>query len=177
LLQLVGWHGPGTGDMTRRVLGRRPDVDDHGTRLHEVGKLPPVHGPKFGPVAQIGRCQPVDARDVLGSDVAQHRPQLGHAIAGEPVVDPRPVSPRGHESRAGQGAQMVGGVGEALPDLLGEFLHRPLPLGEDVDELGTPTAGQRASRLGERVEERLLGCAAPHGRERRAIDADCQVII
>jgi hypothetical protein len=48
---------------------------------------------------------------------------------------------------------MVGGVGEALLDLVGQLVHGPLALREHVDDLGATPVPERLCDRGERVEE------------------------
>ena len=58
---------------------------------------------------------------------------------------------------------MMGGVGHTLADLAGDLLDRALPLGEEIDDLGPPAAGQGLGHLGEGVEQRILGGPVTHG--------------
>ena len=90
------------------------------------------------------------------------RPQLADPVARQRVVDAGPVAAGGEQARPGQGPEVVGGVGDALVDLAGDLLDRALALGEDIDDLGSPAAGQRLGHLGEAFEQRVLRGPVTH---------------
>ena len=127
-----------------------------GSQLRAVDHLDAVA------VTQVGRRQLLEAGDMGLGHVAYRGPELGHPVARQRVVDAGPVPAGGQQTRPGQGAEVVGGVGDALVDLAGDLLHRALALGEDIDDLGSPTAGQRLGHLGEALEQRVLGGAVTH---------------
>jgi hypothetical protein len=96
-------------------------------------------------------------------DLPQRHPQRGHGVAGQPVIDPGAGPAGPHETATQELLQMVTGVGDALPDLLGELLDRPFPLGEKVDDLGAAPIAQRLRRRREPVEQRVLRHSVTHG--------------
>ena len=86
-------------------------------------------------------------------DVAQCRPELGDALARQPVVDVVAVPTGGDEPGAGEHLQVVGRVGGGLADLACQHLDRALALGEHVDQLGSTPVAERLGDVGEPVEE------------------------
>ena len=59
-------------------------------------------------------------------------------------MDAGAVAAGGHQTGPRQRPQVVGGVGDALVDLAGDLLDRSLALGEQIDDLGPPSAGPSA---------------------------------
>jgi len=100
---------------------------------------------------------------VLAGDITQRAPQVGDPLAGQRVVDPGAVPSGGQQPSAGHRPKVVRGVGHALADLFGDVVNGSFALGEDVDDLGPPAAGQRLGDLRETVEERVLGGSVTHG--------------
>jgi hypothetical protein len=78
-------------------------------------------------------------------------------------VDAGAVPSSPDEATAEQVLQVLGGVGDALLALGRDLLDRPLTLGEQVDDLGTPTAGQRLRRADQPVEQCRLRDPVRHG--------------
>src|SRR5436309_2253163 len=99
---------------------------------------------------------------MLAGDLAHHRPELQDLLARQPVEDARPVATSSHETRPGQVAEMMGSVGDALPDLGRYFLDRSFPLRQQVDDLRPPPARQRLAHRCQRLEERFLGRPRTH---------------
>jgi hypothetical protein len=56
----------------------------------------------------------------------------------------------------------MGGVGDALADLVGELFDRALPLGQDVYQLRPAAAGHCLGDLGECIEHGVLGDSLTH---------------
>src|SRR5207248_11769594 len=122
----------------RAVLGLRPDVeqDDFAEResLFELGGRE-----LFDPLAEIVAGKDGDLRDVAGGDVAHGAPELGDKIAREPGKDMGPLAPRAPEAGAREQSQVVRRRGDALTDFRRHVLDGALPLGEDIDDLCTPS--------------------------------------
>ena len=57
---------------------------------------------------------------------------------------------------------MVRGIGNALADLSGEVFHRPLALGQHVDDLGSPSARHRLGHIGKGIEKRFFRFTTSH---------------
>ena len=72
---------------------------------------------------------------------------------------------------AGHGPEVVRGVGDALADLVGDLVHRPLALGEHIDDLCSAPAGQRFGDLGEPLVQRVLGDPVTHAVHGASADA------
>ena len=113
-------------------------------------------------VTQVGVGQAFEPGDVCSRHVAQSRPQLTDPIAGQPIEDARAVAAGCHEAGPGHGAQVVGRVGHALADLLGDLVDGTFALGEQVHDLGAAAAGQRLGDLRESVLQGVLGGAITH---------------
>ena len=100
--------------------------------------------------------------DVPGGDVAHRRPQLGDAIARQPVDDPR--CPRGASApdppapAPADAARCWRRSARSRRDLL----DRALALREHVDDLRPPAAAERLRHRRERVEQRRLRRPARH---------------
>ena len=133
------------------------DVDHHGAAAVEaIGEL--VGGDLLDCVsgAEVGVGEDVDVGDVGGGHVAERGPQLGDAVAGEPVDDALAVATGLQQAGVGEAAEVVGGVGDALVDLGGDLLDRAFALGEHIDDLGPAAVAERLGHRRERVEQRVL---------------------
>ena len=130
-------------------------------RSSRVGEL--VGGDLLDVVAgaEVGVGEHVDVGDVGGGDVAEGGPQLGDAVAGEPVDDALAVASGLQEPGGGEAAEVVRGVGHALVDLAGDLLDRSLALGEEVDDLGPASVAERLGHRRERVVELVLRFPGP----------------
>jgi hypothetical protein len=88
-------------------------------------------------VAEVGRRRAVEVVDLGGGD-----PRIAHhsssTVGGEPVVDVGAGTSAGDQPGAGEGAQVVGGVGDRLVDLVGDLVDGALALGEQLDDLRAP---------------------------------------
>jgi hypothetical protein len=102
------------------------------------------------------------AGDLLGGDVAQRRPQLGDALAGQPVVDPCAVPAGGEKAGPCHRPEVVRRVRHGLVDLARDVLDRALALRQEVDDLGPPPAGEGLRHLGEAFVQRVLGDSVTH---------------
>jgi hypothetical protein len=100
---------------------------------------------------------------MFGRDVAQCSPERLDSFAGQRVVDPSAVAARAEQPRAGHGPNVMGSVGHALADLVGDLVHGTFSLSEKVDDLRAPSARQRLGHLRESVEQRVLGGSFTHG--------------
>ena len=67
------------------------------------------------------------------------------------------------------------GVGDALADLGGDLLHRPLALGQQVHDLGPAAAGQRPGDLGEAPVQGVFGGTVSHAVMIRPALEVCQI--
>ena len=99
--------------------------------------------------------------DVPFGHLAHRRPQVADPIACEPVVDPRALPARAHQTGAQEQLQVVRGVGNALIDLGRDLLDRALALGEQVHYLSTSATAERLRHRGERIEQRIF-CSSTH---------------
>src|SRR6266496_6693200 len=79
-----------------------------------------------------------------------------------PVEDPRPLPARANETRPSENVQVLGGVRDALRDLVRDLLDRALALREQIDDLRPAAAAERLRHRRERVEQRHLRCATCH---------------
>src|SRR5581483_10755320 len=154
----------GTGDVSGAVLPLRPDVeDDHVAACEPLLEL--LGGERLHPVAlaQVLIGEHRHLGHVADGDVTHRRPELGDAVAREPVIDPRALAPRAHQARPRKHLQMLRRVRIALADLTGDLLHRALALREQVDDLSPPPAPERLRHRRLRVEEGRLRRSACHG--------------
>src|SRR5215831_4467069 len=94
--------------------------------------------------------------------VADRRPKLGDPVAREPVVDAVAVPSRLRQPRPRQQPQMMRGCCEALTNLDGDLLDRPLALCKNVRDLRAPPAPERGRDRCECIEQRGLGGSLAH---------------
>lgn len=92
-------------------------------------------------------------RDVARGDVSNGGPELGHALAREPVVHPSAVAARTRQAARREQPQMMRRGSHGLARLSGDVLDGPLALGEQVDDFRAPSAGKSLRDGRERVEE------------------------
>jgi hypothetical protein len=139
------------------VLGEWADIEHHHVAAaHPFDELRPVDGVEFRAVAEIGLCQLVQAGQVLLGDGPHRGPHLLDPLAAQRVEDAGAVAAGGDHAGAREGAQVVGGVGHALPDLVGDLLDGTLALGEQVDDLGSATGPQGTGHLGKCRKQCIL---------------------
>ena len=163
--------------MAGGVLGPRPDVEhQHLAALETPNELVSPDDVHAVPRAQVRAGQTLDPGHVVGRHVAKRRPQLAHSLGGERVEDTGAVAPRGNQPGAGDGPQVVGGVGDALVDLGGDVVDRALALGQEVDQLGPASAGHGLADLSEAVVESVLGRPVTHEGDHRPGRGHCQVL-
>jgi hypothetical protein len=112
---------------------------------------------------RVGARRPLDLGEPVGGHRAQGEPELEHGVAGERVVHEDPVSAGRHQARIPQDPQVLRGVGEREAALPGQLVDCPLGLGEQLQELEAPPAGQRLGHPGELLEERALRVPVTHG--------------
>ena len=149
--------------MASFVLRSRPHVDHgHFAATEAPGELVASDGLQAVTPSEVRLRESVDFRHMLAGDLAHHRPELQDLLARQPIEDARPVATSPHETRPGQVAQMMGGVGDALADLRRHVLDRPFPLRQQVDDLRPPPARQRLAHRSQRLEERFLGRPRTH---------------
>ena len=98
----------GAADVAGGKLGSWADVQDldlaplqSGCELIATDDIDPVA------LAEVSGCQALDARDVLGGDVADRGPELCHPLAGEGVVDAGAVATGGDQPGAGHRPQVM----------------------------------------------------------------------
>ena len=115
-------------------------------RLQPRGQLRAVDRLDAVALAEVRLGEPLEPGDVRGSDVAQRRQQLGDPVAREPVVDAGAVAAGRDEPGAGHRPQVMRRVRDALVDLVGDLLDRPLALREHVDDLAPASARRAPSR-------------------------------
>ena len=162
--QFADRHGDRTADVSGGVLRGRPHIEDYDIAGTEpFAELVPGHRVESRPVADVRRGQLFKSLDVLLGNPSHRPPQRGHERAREFVEDAGAGATSADQARAKQPLQVLGGVRDGLVDLQCEVLDGSLALGEYVDELGTTTVRQRLRGLGQRVEERRLGCVIRHG--------------
>ncbi len=149
--------------MAGLELGRWTHVEhDRVTGLQAGFEFASGHRFQAGAITDIGVGEFVDTGDVFGGDVAHRRPHVADAVTGQHVDDPGAFAAGAQHTGSGHRPQMVRGVGHALSDLVGELLDRPFALGEDIDDLGSPSTRHRLGHLGERVEECVLRGPVTH---------------
>ena len=165
-------------DMPGLVLCRRPDVEHHDLAALEPGRqLLPADDLDAVPLAQVGASQLLKPGYVRGRHVPHRRAQLVHPVAGQPVEDTRPVAACRKQPRPGHRPQVMRGVGDALADLGGDLLNRPLTLGEQISDLGPASAGEGLRDLGEGIEQRILGSPVTHALMIGAEPRPCQIFV
>ena len=139
--------------MARAVLGRRAHVEhDDLVARHPLLQLLCRKLFDAVAVAQVLVGQHRHLGDMADGDVADGRPELSDAVACQPVENASPLAPGAHQARASQHLQMLRGVGDALPNLVRQLVDRAFPLGEHVDDLGSPPAAERLRDRRQRIE-------------------------
>ena len=142
-----------------------PDVEHHDVPVGEpLGELVAADGGQLRAVAEVRGGELVELGDVLRRDVANRRPQLRHAGAGERVEDAVAVAAGVHQTGAQQMLQVLGGVRDALREFAGDLVDRPFALSEQVDDLGPAPVAEGLGHAGEPVEERVLRRPVGHRR-------------
>lgn len=155
--ETLGRDRTGSGDVARRVLGRRSDVDHDDVAGNESGgQFVPAHFVELVPMPEVGGRERIELCVMFGRHIAQGAPQLDDAVRGEPVVDAVLVAASDDEADAGEGAKVKRGIGDGLTDLVGELLYMSLALGEHVDQLSAASVRQRLGDPGEPIEQRIL---------------------
>jgi hypothetical protein len=150
--------------MAGGVLAGGADVDeDQVAGLEAREQLVAIDVVDVGAVAEVGVGERVEVVELFGGELADGQPDLEHLVGGEPVVDVGALAAGGHQPGPGEGAQVVGGVGDRLVDLVGELLDAALALGEDLDDLGAPSGAQGGGDAAEAVEQCVLGGSAGRG--------------
>jgi hypothetical protein len=151
--------------VTGFELGCRTNIEhNHITCAEPLGEL--VAADLFDSVAytEIGRGKLLEVGNVRGRDVTHRGPEIGDAVAREPIEDPRPVASSGHNPGPRQQSEMVRCVRDALADLGGALLDRTLTLSEHVDDLRAVTVAEGTRDRRQRVEERVLRGPVAHVR-------------
>ena len=117
--------------MACAVLGLRAHIEhDHVAARQPLLELVRRELLHLIALAQVLVGKHADLGHVPDGHVAHSRPEIPDALAREPVEDARALAARAHKPRAREHLQMLRGVGDALRDLAGDLLHRPLALGE-----------------------------------------------
>lgn len=157
-VKLIGWDRDRSGEVTRGVLDFGSDVDQNQvTAPKSILELVTADHIEIVTVAEIGAGQILDGVELVGGEATYTQPNVDDSIRSHPVMDVGSFAAGGDQSGIGEGAEMMGGVGDRLADRLGYLFHRPLTLGQHLDDLDTPTRRQRLGDAGEPFEERILG--------------------
>ena len=93
---------------------------------------------------------------MAGRDLTDGRPQVCDPLARKPVDDSRPFPPRANQPGPREHVEMLGGVRDALRDLVRDLLDGTLTLRQQVDDLRPAAATQRLCCGCERIEQRRL---------------------
>ena len=162
--QLADRDGDCPGQMAGGMLGGRPHIQHHQVVavLQSAGQLLAGHRFQLVPAAQIGGGEPLDLGQPAGGQGPQGLPQLEDLRGGQPVVDRGALAAASDQAGLAQDLQVLAGVGHRQADLAGQGLHGPLAVGQHVQQLDPPAAGQGLGRPGELVEQGRLGRPVTH---------------
>src|SRR5260221_1477334 len=112
-------------------------------------------------MAQVRLNQTINLRELARADVAQRPPEREHGGISQAIVDVEASLPRLHKSGVMQHVKVLRGVRDAERRLVGQFLHRALALGEQIEQLQPLWAGERfpqAGKLGVQLIFELTMC-------------------
>ena len=130
--------------MAGFVLRSRPNVDHRCfTATDAPSELVAGDGLQAVSAPEVGLCEAIDFRHVLGGDLAHHDPQLQDLVARQLVDHARALATGAHETGPSEVAEVVGGIGDALSELGRHFLDRSFPLRQQIDDFRPPPAGYR----------------------------------
>ena len=161
--------------MAGTKLRWRPHVEDHQVAAAQAGgELVAADRLQTIAVTEVGLGESLDPRHVLGRDIAQCRPERLDSSAGQCVVDASAVTTGAQQSCTGHGPEVMRRVRHALADLVGDLVHGTFALGEQVNDLCPPSAGQRLCYFREPVEQRVLGRSVTHAPHRPPSEGACQ---
>jgi hypothetical protein len=157
------WDGPCAHDVAGQKLGLRPHIEKHDAPASEsVDELRRCELLDVLPLSEVLVGENGHLGHVPRGDVPNGGPELGYALAREPVVDPSPVPARASEAALREQPQMVRGSRRALPRLARDLFDRPLALGQEVDDLSATPARERGGDGRKCVEERGLRVRVRH---------------
>ena len=114
--------------------------------------------------ADVCRHEPVDARRELSRERPQSDPELIHGLGREPIADARSFAGRCNQAGFLEDLEVLARVGDRESDLPTQRFHCALSVGEHVDDLCSPAAGERARDAGELIEELDFGRSIWHLR-------------
>ncbi len=150
LLQSLGRYRPRPGDVSRAVLLERADVQqDHLSHSDAPQQLVGIDRLQLVPLTEITAHQCGNLRQAPLTRLAHCLPETEYLVAGQPIVDPRPLSARLDQPGLREDAQVLRAVGDREPHLLRQVLDAPLTLRQQVEHLQPPRAGQRLPDPGE----------------------------
>ena len=149
--------------MPSGELGGRPDVYENDLSSAQTGgefvSVDDFEAVPFSEVVIRGLLEP---GYVQHGDVAQRSPKFGDPFAREAVEDSGSLTPCGHQAGVRQRTEMMRCVGDALAQLVGNFIDRTLALREHVDDLGAAPTGERLCHFSEAVEEDIFHGTVTH---------------
>ena len=162
--QLPDRDGDRPGQVPGGILGGGPHIQHHQVVavLEPAGQLLPGDWLQLVAAAEVGGGQPLDLGQTAGGQGPQGPPELEHLRGGQPVVDRGAFTPAADQPGLAKDLQVLAGVGHRQADLAGQGLHGALAVGEHVQQLDAPAAGQGFGRPGELVEQRRLGRPVTH---------------
>ena len=162
--QLADRDGDRPGQVPGGILGGGPHIQHHQVVavLEPAGQLLAGDWLQLVAAAEVGGGQPLDLGQAAGGQGPQGPPELEHLRGGQPVVDRGALTPAADQPGLAQDLQVLAGVGHRQADLAGQGLHGPLAVGEHVQQLDAPAAGQGLGRPGELVEQGRLGRPVTH---------------
>ena len=131
------------------------DVDEHDiAAAHARDQL--VSPDRVYVTAEVLARGALDFSEAPDRYLAQRQPQREHLVAGERVAHAGALARARNQAGRVQRLEVLRGVRRRLPARARELVDRAGGLGEQVDELEPPGAGESLSHHGDRVEQRLL---------------------
>ncbi len=123
-MELGERRGPGARDVPGTKLRLGPHVEnDDAPSSEPVDELGGSDLLDLALPAEVRVGEDGDLGDVAGGDVSNGGPELGDALAREPVVDPPAVAPRTREPAVRGQPQMVRRGGHRLAGLTRDVLY------------------------------------------------------
>ena len=132
-----------------------PHVDEHDVALaHPRDQL--VAADRVDVLAEVAARGALDLRQLRDRGVAQRQPQRQHLVAGERVAHARALARARDDARGVQRLEVLRGVRGRLAARARELVDRARRLGEQVEQLEPPGAGERLAHQRDRLEQRVL---------------------
>src|SRR5439155_15147140 len=125
-------------------------------RAGALDKLVHPHRLCAAAVAEVIAHQPLQLGEPALGHAAQRPAQLEDRRVGEPIADKEALLAALDQPSLAQRLQMLRGIGQRDPDLVGERLGAALALGEQLEQLEPVRAGQGLPDAGELSVEAVL---------------------